>query len=424
MIVMSKILFSLVLLFFVHFVNAQYSIIPTGTTTDIDEIDKVDDLIVIDGNYQYLSRCVNDCNNLVSILPSGTSLGTNRGLIAWDSSNYYFANYATTFPNQFCKIYRSSNGGQNWTEIFNSITVETTNILVFDTSNIVLISTYDDKTYYTTNAGINWTQGTSHPIAPSSVSKSLRINDSVAIIGGDSQLALTMTKGINWISSNYLSAIPNNFDANTQDSIYFVANASGQTGYLSYFFNGILSNRVDRVIPGTLPIGIYVVSQNEVYVTGKDYTTNKGRILKTTDLGLTWTHFDIQENNYLADLVPLNDSIFLIGGQGGLLIKWNKNSIMQPITLGINEGSNDFGVRVFPNPSGTIQQMEIINPSFETIEVSVFDALGRDLGVFFMDNQPELAEKIIIDLAELPKGTFFYRIKLGNQIIHKPFQKL
>lgn len=262
------------------------------------------------------------------------------------------------------------------------------------------------------------------PITPSSVSKSLRINDSVAIIGGDSQLGITMDKGLSWISSNYLDAIPNNFDANTQDSIYFVANASNQTGYLSYFFNGILSNRIDRQIPGTLPIGIYVVSRNEIYVTGKDYSTNKGRILKTTDLGLTWSYFEIQENKYLADLVPLNDSVFLIGGQGGLLIKWNKNSTMLPITLGLSEANRESGVRIFPNPSGTKQYMELNNSSFERIEVSVYDALGRNLEVFFSDYQPNTDEKITIDISNLPKGTFFYRIKLGNQIIHKPFQKL
>lgn len=422
----SKLFFSILLVIglILNHASAQYSIVPTGTSSDIDEIEKVGNIIVINGNYQYLSRCVDNCDNLVTILPMGTIQGTNRGLIAWDSSNFYFANYALTFPNQYYKIYRSKNGGQNWTEIFNSTTIETTNILVFDTTNVVLVSTYDDKTYHTTNAGLNWIQGANHPVAPSSVSKSLRINDSVAIIGGDSQLGLTMNKGMNWISSNYIDAIPNNFDANTQDSIYFVANASGQAGYLSYFFNGILSNRVDRFVPGTLPIGIYVVSQHEIYVTGKDYTSNKGRILKTTDLGLTWTHFDIQENKYLADLVPLNDSIFLIGGQGGLLIKWNKNAPMQPITLGIDEVKNVLDVQIFPNPSGTIQQIEINNPLFESVEVSVLDALGRDLGLFFITQQPTTDEKITIDISNLSTGTFFYRIKIGNQIIHKPFQKL
>lgn len=142
--------------------NAQYSIIPTGTTTDIDEIEKVDNIIVINGNYQYLSRCVNDCNNLVSILPTGTAQGSNRGLVAWDTSNYYFANYSATYPNEYCKIYRSNNSGQNWTEVYNSITVQSSNILVFDTTNIVLVSTYEDNTYFTTNAGLNWTQGANH----------------------------------------------------------------------------------------------------------------------------------------------------------------------------------------------------------------------------------------------------------------------
>lgn len=417
---MSKILFSLVLLFFVHFVNAQYSIIPTGTTRDIDEIEKVDSNILIMGNSNFFVRCSGDCYSLESILPVGIpSFTRNISLFATDTSNYYFLNFNSMLPSIYTKLYKTSDGGQNWDEHLLPNAFVANQLIIFDTSYYLAIN--DEIGYVSTNSGMNWTQGPNLPF--NNVTKSLRLGDSIAYIGGYQQIGLTTDQGINWSTDNYIQGNPLNFANKGIDSVYFVAN-SAVNGTLSFVFNAVLSNRVDRVVPGTLPIGIYVVSQNEIYVTGKDYTSNKGRILKTTDLGLTWTHFDIQENNYLADLVPLNDSIFLIGGQGGLLIKWNKNSIMQPITLGINEGSNDFGVRVFPNPSGTIQQMEIINPSFETIEVSVFDALGRDLGVFFMDNQPELAEKIIIDLAELPKGTFFYRIKLGNQIIHKPFQKL
>lgn len=421
MIVMSKILFSLVLLFFVHFVSAQYSIIPTGTTRDIDEIEKVDSNILIMGNSNFFVRCSGDCYNLESILPVGIpSFTRNISLFASDTSNYYFLNSNSMLPSIYSKLYKTSDGGQNWEEHLLPNSFVANQLIIFDTSYYLAIN--DEIGYVSTNSGLNWTQGINFPF--NDVTKSLRLSDSIAYIGGYQQIGLTTNQGINWSTDNYMHGTPLNFANKGIDSVYFVAN-SAVNSTLSYIFNAVLSNRVDRVIPGgTLPIGIYVASQHEIYVTGKDYATNKGRILKTTDLGLTWTHFDIQENKYLADLVPLNDSIFLIGGQGGLLIKWNKNAPMQPITLGIDEEKNVLDVRIFPNPSGTIQHIEINNPLFERVEVSVFDALGRDLGVFFMDNQPELDNKIIIDLAELPKGTFFYRIKLGNQIIHKPFQKL
>lgn len=419
----KKLLYSVILTFIqlvTNYTFAQYEVIPTGTTIDIDEIEKFGDNVVIMGNTQFLVKCSGDCLNLQSILPAGMEIPFgNRSLIVTDTNKYYFLNMNSMLPSMYSKLYTTSDGGQSWNVHVLPNFFVTSNLLVFDSSYYLALD--DNQGIYTLDGGMNWLQGTTLPFV--TVASSFCINDSTAVVGGFQKIAYTTNRGVNWTTDEYIQASPLNYASTDLDSLYFVSN-SAVNGTLSFIFNPDLSNRIDRVIPKTLPIGIYVVSQNEIYVTGKDYTTNKGRILKTTDLGVTWIHFDIQENNYLADLVPLNDSIFLIGGQGGLLIKWNKNSPMQTITLGLTESDVNLEVEIFPNPANNKQQIEINNPHNELVEVSVFDAQGRNLGLYYSESEPINPNIIIVDLSRLPKGTFFYQLKIGNRQIHKPFHKL
>ncbi len=402
----------------------QYEIIPTGTTTDIDEIIKSGNNIVLNGNFMYLSKCFGECDNLQSILPSPFVQGSSKGLVVLDSLNYYFSHYDVSFPTEFCTIYHSSNGGQNWSQVFNSTTFLASNILVFSLDTMLLIEMNDQTVLASFDTGITWSFLNNQPIQVSSVNASLLLNDSSAIIGGMGEVALTLNKGLSWMVDSYVDAIPNNFACQTSDSIYFVSNSPiNQNGILSYFFDGNLTNRIDHVIPGTLPVGLYVVSKNEVYVTGKDYFTNKGRILKTTDLGQSWMFYDVQENNYLADLVPLNDSIFLIGGQNGFLIKWNKNSPMQPLLLNSLLLKENNEMNIFPNPATSFQYIEFNNPWKEKIDIAVFDVLGRE--VFTKSHQCLSLQnnKVIIDLTSLCKGMYVYKITMGNQVNYMSFQK-
>ncbi len=397
----------------------QYTVIPTTTTIDIDEIEKIDDHIVVMAHAQYLVKCTGNCDSLESVLPSGMyTYGSMNNLKLLDSNNYYFITYSDILPYEYSQMYHTNDGGLTWSFSELPNFVAASELLVFDSTRI--FASENDQTYFTFDNGTNWNLGINTPI--NSVSASFVLNDTVAYIGGFEQLARTMDGGLSWDEDSIGQIQPYKFSTSTNDSLFFVSNG-GLNGWFSYLTNNDLASRTDRIIPGTLPIGIYVVSSNEIYVCGRDQTTLKGRILKTTDLGQTWTFFDTQELRYLEDLVPVNDSIFLIGGQSGFLIKWNKYSSMQDLSLNTGNIKEKGELNIYPNPTSSIQYIEFNNPLNEKVEIKVFDTMGREYNCI---NEEMVIEngKANIKLTNLSKGIYLYRINMGGLTFYQTFQKL
>ncbi len=398
---------------------SQHVIIPTGTTTDIDEIRKVGNMIVMNGDFQFITKCYDDCDDLIP-LTIPVPYQTNKGLVVLDTNRFYMMSFSTDYP--FTKIVsKTINGGQSWTPIFNSPgTLSNPELLVFDTNHLFL-SLSSDFNYQTEDGGGYWELKPNQEVNP--ISCSLKINDSVAIFGGNEKLAFTTDTGVSWTSMPFLQGGPVAFFASSQDSVYLVSNGISQN-YLSYFFGGFQNTRVDKVVPGMFVIGMYAVSKNEIYVIGRANPQYVGRIMKTTDLGNTWTYYDIPETTYLSAMVFLNDSIALIGGYNGTLIKWNKSSPMTEWGLGIEENNNgNIAVAAYPNP--VLQQQELRVTTFpgEELEINLYDAQGRKQDLIYSGISEETEKKILVDFSDLSPGVYIYVIRAENRTRNVRFIK-
>lgn len=390
----------------------QYTLIPTGTTTYIEEIEKYGDVIVVNGNYQYTVKCFNDCDTLISILPPNSNFETSLGLVVLDTNLFYVSNYNPGVPGMSTNLLRTSNGGQTWESFFFEYGYIAHNLLVFDTSNITL-ALEDSITKFTSNSGVTWQQGSNHGVTNFYASKT--INDSTGIICGVDKGAITTNKGATWQNFNYIPAQTTNIFAVTQDSIYFVSRSYPPTGYLSYFYNFDTASRIDINLPHFEPWGLYVVNRNEIYLVGRGLPEQIGRIMKTTDQGLTWSYINVPESNYLLDIELINDSIFLICGSSGILLKWNKNAPMLH-DLSVNE--NDFNLSylsIFPNPSMSVQTLHLQTSITENTSIKIIDFTGKVIQEIYSGIPDTNEIALNADISLLKTGIYFYQVKIGSK---------
>lgn len=393
---------------------SQHTIIPTGTTTKIREVRKFGNVVVLNGNYDYFAKCYGDCDQLFTLQPPGPFNYFNRYLNIIDTNRFYISSFMGNVP-YHAIVSKTVDGGQNWTTILDTLSEDfyTVGLLVFDTNRIVLPVTIN-RTFVTSNGGDIWESGAQTGMP--TVSESFRINDSTAIMGVQERLRLTTNKGSVWVGNSFVEADPTGFYVKTLDSIYTVSvGASGN--YFSYIFGQLQAIRIDKLIPMMDPVGLYVVSKDEIYITGKGWPQEYGRIMKTTDLGNTWSYYDVPETEKLLEIVFLNDSTALIGGYNGALIKWNKNSPMTECGLGVIKNSNGtVSATIYPNPASQQQQeLEINTVPGEKIEIQLYDIQGRNCGLIYSGVKESNQKSISIDLSQMDSGVYFYHLKIGDR---------
>lgn len=68
---------------------SQYTIIQTGSETNLTQIKKSENTIIINGVNNYLVKCSGDCDQLIQIPPNSPINTDSRNLNVLDSSTYF-----------------------------------------------------------------------------------------------------------------------------------------------------------------------------------------------------------------------------------------------------------------------------------------------------------------------------------------------
>lgn len=409
----SVIVFML-LFFFGNDVFSQHTMIPTGTTTDIDEIRKFGNVVVINGDYQFLQKCYDDCDVLIPLtLPVPNY--PNVSLSVLDTNRFYVVTYNPNFPGNELIVSKTIDGGQTWTPIYETILDSWAKLLVFDTNNVNIVLSGEDYLLRTSNGGTTWQQEQLSTTVD--VNSVLRVNDSIGLYANSDVLMYTADKGSTWEQrDDQLNLVVHAQFATTGDSLYLLSESLQGQFYFSYIFNGFLGTRTDIALPNFYARGVYAVSKDEIYLTGMVQPQNVGRILKTTDLGETWTYYDVPGTLRLSELVFLNDTIALIGAQNGVLLKWNKNSPMIPFNLGIAENSIEMlDVAIFPNPATDKQELQVNVKSGDQVNIHLIDLQGRNHGIVYSGIAESDLISVQVDLSRFDSGVYSYQVQVGDR---------
>lgn len=389
---------------------SQFTIIPTGTINNTGEINRIDDFILINFPGGDLAKCYGDCDNLIYLNAPGSPGYLTDNVTLLDTNTIYMLSFVG-FPHHGL-VFKSEDGGSSWETLLDTTNMLLTDFIMFDT-----INGFVAKSFYvsllTADDGQTWSAG-SHPLVICETS--LKINDSTAIIGVNEHVSITTDKGLSWQGDGFPQSHPRAFFAKNLDSIYAIT--YGVTGiFFAHTFDLPAQGWTKRTIPDFDPYGLFVKTKDEVYITGQCLSTGTARIMKTTDLGITWSFFDTGLDATLSDIEFLNDSIALIGGTGGLLLRWNSNSHFEMLDVPELTENSTF-LTIYPNPTNHNQTLVLmINRPIEG-SIRLTDLNGRLIQIVYSGKFEKGKNSYTVDLGDFATGLYLYEIVFSDGITH------
>lgn len=388
---------------------SQHTIIPTGTDSPIHEIEFAGDNVLILGKDGFFARCNGDCSELTNLTTPGYTGYSRNDLMVLDPETYYLISHKD-FPHHGY-VLKSGNGGDTWEEVLDTNDILFTGFFMFDENYGSVITTFY-RSVITTNSGETWAEK-SHGLIGSSAS--LKINDSTAVMGVTEDFNFTTDKGMTWQSTSFPQSPPTSFFAEHPDSIFAVT--YGGTGcFFTYCFAPGKSVWTKKNISGFIPFGLYVKGLDEVYVVGQFSSSETGGILKTNNLGETWSFYDTGIEGALYEIELLNDTTALIGGTDGLLMLWNTNSHFEMVGIGVEEYVTEIEVNLAPNPTYSEQTLGIELDNHAEVTVVLTDIHGRFIREMYHGNFNIGINNLFINVDGIPSGTYLYSITVDSMI--------
>jgi photosystem II stability/assembly factor-like uncharacterized protein len=296
------------------------------------------------------------------------SLQTTGGYTMYDffsvnfptSNKGFICGYGWLYSEWWCVIYKTLNGGANWTEIFSTHGgYDLFNSVYFVDSNNGYIS-YSSNVRKTTNGGANWTD--------------LSIVISGKYIGDIRFLDVNngYIVGYKQEGSNYNSLIVKTTDGGSNWSEYTINN--------------------DKFLSS-----VAMPDANTAYSVGE-----LGLIVKTTDAGANWFEQTSNTAVNLAEVHFVNTNLgFAVGDNGTILKTVNGGGSINEFQM------SELAYTLFPNPSknkitinnnGDLQKETIVN---------IFDIHG----MLILSNSFKYQNSMDFDVSSLAPGVYMVKIQ-------------
>ncbi len=366
---MNKTLTTLLLLLLVSNIGfTQFTQIASGTSSDINSIRYKNGRLFFLG-HNYLSTS-DDLGSNLTQLNIPLNLTYNYALNVLDTSNLYLISGVHN-PYYYYEIIHSSDGGQNWTVLFDTIGTAIHDLTVSPNGDLLAVGNFGN--IFKSQDGINWTVSNANNI--DAILKCENLSDNSYIIGGFEYSGLSQNNGNNW-STNY-------FNRSHASSIIPISN---DTIYMSsYFWNGWSSFFSKSIDGGNswsthnmgTGIGIFDMtfeSSLHGYAVGAKYHSSQavGILMETIDGGASWRTLITEYNTEFLSVKKVEDQLF-ISGKDGIILKTD----IQALNTKVINNQSDLIIDVYPNPviKNSSAIVKVNQPGNYTLEV--FDVAGR-----------------------------------------------
>lgn len=258
-----------------------------------------------------------------------------------------------------------------------------------------------------TTDGMNWEEA--NIPADRALNGVYFINDEEGFIYGVSGLLLKTTDdGENWMQIDPGTSL------DLQDMVF----TGDSTGFIigSFYQNGnVILKTKDK---GETWNSVYSDNQygfegylNSIKFHGNQHgyvVGNSGRMLQTSDGGENWEIMEGFTSNSLFDILLLNDTSGIVGGNYGTLASFGEYSTSVPGNTIQNRQ-----VVAYPNPFDQTLNFRFFNSSAQQLTIEIFDLSGKSV---YLKQQHVGFGKIVIRINDfsVPSGSiFFFRIT-GN----------
>lgn len=416
---MKKILFSTILILILLNCKAQWKVIYSSSSITINSIffTSQDTGFVVGENGLFM-RTFN----------SGQTWATLNNIGNFKATSIFFFNNGVGYiggssglsgTNPVGIVLKSTDFGNTWVTQSSGTNSSAFNFkpissIYFTSPNIGYVISNKPTSYSqnaiigTTNGGTTWGSVSGAPASKGGNSITfVRGNPSKGYIVDNGSLVIRIYIGSSWpqtTSTTNTSAQNCVFAAN--DSIaYSVSNG----GYIAKTINSGANWTETHPISNDLN-GVFFIDKNVGHVVGNNTA------LKTTDGGLTWlpqitynTLNNAFATPFLKSIYFINDSVGFTSGNG-LILRYSDNGL----STNLSENKfNQINISLSPNPSNGKINLNYKSNLTQTTMFELTNILGDILYSQLITSEKE--NNII--LPKLSNGTYYYRIKMGDEVL-------
>lgn len=305
------------------------------------------------------------------------------------------------------KIIRTVNGGNNWIPyVYSDTTVQFWG-LFFVNSLTGFVCGSSGKILKTTNKGENWiTLSTPTMTALDGI---WFVNENTGYVGGANVFLKTTDAGATWVNKIGLFISP--FE--TAEAVYF---SDANTGY---YCTNTSNCRIVKTTNGG--DNWTLIHSNEGISAGWDMSftnastgyvcTGSGKVLKTTDAGLTWgiQNTPLTENLYTIHFPSVNTGY--ISSWSGKILK-TTNGGLSFITKIENEIVKNYLLEQnFPNPfnPSTNIKFKLKEKGFTTL--NIYNITGKCITALINQSLEKGSYEISFNANDYPSGIYFYTLE-------------
>lgn len=362
---------------------------------------------------------------------SGTVLKTTDGGAGWMSTgggaigtdavyNIYGIDdmnaLLTTSNSSATFIYRTSDGGSTWTQVFTQSGGFLDGIVMFDSANGLV---YGDpvggnwELYKTTDGGQTWNA------APALSQNGSEAGWNNALFASDSSVYFGTNNSTVYYSSDMGNTWTPQTTAQTNSySVWFNDSSRGLIGgetALNITTNGGLNWDTTSALPGTGSIGSLTGVGNMWWAARQ---TNE--IYHSTDNGTSWTlaYTAPTTGAYYAMSKSRDDSLIIaVRSDGGI------SAYKMTTPVGITQGE-DIPLKFdlaqnYPNPFNPSTTINFNIAEQSKVRLSIFDVLGEEVAVLVNGDMTAGAHQVEFNAKSLPSGAYFYKLQQGNSVMVK-----
>ncbi len=347
----------------------------------------------------------NVTSNITATLPLYNIWGVdaNTALVTGSSA-------AATF------VYKTTNGGANWTQVFTQALGFIDAIWMSDANNGFM---YGDPVpaaggrwslWRTTNGGTNWdSTGCYLPQTGSEAgwNDAMYVNGNNIWFGtNNTKIYYSTTGGTSWASQ------PSTGQLNTQ-AVWF----NGTTGYCGGSSDLLYSTNSGTLWSPQTSVGTGTVQQiQNAPGSSTWWMVRQGTgIYKTTNNGTSWTtDFTITGTSWqlgVSRTGSVGGNAWVATTTGGIY----KYGLTTSVTPVINEVPKDYLLsQNYPNPFNPSTKIEFTLPKGEIVQMKLYDILGKEVAVLAEGPFEAGKHSLDLNLSYLTSGTYFYRITAGG----------
>lgn len=357
-------------------------------------------------------------------------------------------------------IYRSTDGGSNWSEVITGVSGLSGIMSIITKDNLVIAGTYEDGILISSNAGVNWTQVNIGNQFTGVFELGLSGNNLIARVNTGSGYYHSTNDGANWSSFAFSGGLVNCYlDA---PSVFYAASSQGlyrsvnngvnwvRAGNIGIPANPDTTKRlVDLILKGnnlftstSTPVSsVYTSSDggdnwtqsnilfaqfnyvSSLAVSGSKIFGGVRSLANSTEYGIVMTTNDGASWSYVNTSIPASTSVHdimiadnkIYAGTQGKGIWWADVNTLTSVSSQQSSLPGEFTLdQNYPNPFNpeTVINYELQVTNY--VSLKVYDAAGKIVSVLFDGKQNAGSYNIKFDGTGLPGGVYFYRLEAGS----------